>query len=141
MEPTPVLYLLLAADFAGYFDLKPNVGDAAQPQHGAWPSLHCFGLLDGELKAAPPPIAAACGVQEVSSRVDAAFNTTGYSLVSDNEHVIFLSPALRKAVESSAAAVPHTESAAAEQAKQGKKHKAAEQPQGTQRAKQSGSGA
>lgn len=78
---------------------------------------------------------------EVSSRVDAAFNTTGYSLVSDNEHVIFLSPALRKAVESSAAAVPHTESAAAEQAKQGKKHKAAEQPQGTQRAKQSGSGA
>lgn len=31
-------------------------------------------------------------------RVEAAFNTTGYSLVSDNEHVMYLSPATRDAL-------------------------------------------
>jgi hypothetical protein len=42
-------------------------------------------------------------LQDISERVDAAFNSTGYSLVSDNEHIIFLHPELRKAVEAQAA--------------------------------------
>ncbi len=44
-------------------------------------------------------------LQEVTSRVDAAFNTTGYSLVSDNEHVTYIAPSLHKQL---AAMVPPT---------------------------------
>lgn len=36
------------------------------------------------------------GLTEVTSRVDAAFNTTGYSLASDNEHVTYIAPSLHK---------------------------------------------
>lgn len=44
-----------------------------------------------------PPCAAYFGLErsDISARVDAAFNSTGYSLVSDNEHIIYLNPQLQ----------------------------------------------
>lgn len=42
------------------------------------------------------------GPQDISNRIDAAFNTSGYTIVSDNEHVYYVSPELRQKLDSQA---------------------------------------
>lgn len=36
------------------------------------------------------------GPQDITTRIDAAFNSSGYTIVSDNEHVYFVSPQLQQ---------------------------------------------
>ena len=38
------------------------------------------------------------GLEDVSSRIDAAFNTTDFTIVSDNEHIFYVCPELREAL-------------------------------------------
>ena len=48
----------------------------------------------------PASLAGYFGLDDVSSRIDAAFNETDFTIVSDNEHILYVCPELREALRS-----------------------------------------